>query len=174
MLYSHTNIGRLILESIASQEKTAGVANCSKYDPAGARKISSGLTKVASLPYREDVYRNVQEMMKIAAGCINGLCEAVDSANKRAVDFEKVAEVRALIDDMVSYGLISDDGITEKVAELVKKESRDLEIIKEAVKLTARGRDGNVFFENEKTAADQSIAKADKRGMFDDVMGAAE
>lgn len=166
MFLGSTNIGRLILDSIINEPtiKTASF----KIDPAEACKVSQGLIKVSSLPYKEDIYKSTQDLMKVAAGYINSMVVELDVAQKRASDFEKAAEVRCLIDDMVGEGLIGEHDLQEKVAELSKKSSRELEIFKEAVKLASKNKSGkNVFFEedSEKTASVDS-----KKGMFDDVI----
>ena len=170
MLYQSTNIGRLILEYLA-QEKTASVGSQPVYDLAEAKKISDGLVKVSSFPYKEEVYGSVQEIMKMAAKCIQSLCTVLDTDKQRIGTLEKTAEVRAILDDMVSFGFVSNDGVIEKVAELLKKTPKDLEIIKEAMKMSAKGKEGgNMFFEMEKNAGSASTT-SEKKGIFDDVIG---
>jgi hypothetical protein len=170
MLYQSTNVGRLILEYLA-QEKTASVASQNAYDLAEAKKISDGLTKVASYEYTPGVYGNVQEIMKIAARCIQSLCTALESDKQRIGTLEKTAEVRAILDDMVNFGFVGNEGVGEKVAELLKKSEKDLEIIKEAMKLSVKGKEGgNMFFELEKDAGLGS-STSEKKGIFDDVIG---
>jgi hypothetical protein len=169
MLYEHTNIGRLILEHICAQEKMASVQK--PYDANEARRVSAGLDKIASFPYNEEVYGSVQSIIKMASDCIKGLCSAIESDKQKLAMLEKTAEVRALIDDMVNYGLVDDSNVMQKVAELIEETPQRLEIIKEAVKMTA-GRvseNGNVFFE--KQAEDAPKNSSAKKGMFDGVFG---
>lgn len=169
MLYQSTNIGRLILEYIA-HEKTASVKTQPACDLAEAKKVSDGLSKIASYQYNPEVYGNVQEIMKIAARCIQSLCSALEADKQRIGTLEKTAEVRAILDDMISFGFVSNEDITEKVAELLKKTPQDIEIVKEAMKLSVKGKEGgNMFFDMEKDAGDSSN-KSEKKGMFDDVI----
>ena len=169
MLYQSTNVGRLILEYL-SQEKTASINTQPAYDLVEAKKVSEGLSKVASMPYAPGVHGNVQEIMKIAARCIQSLCSALEADSQRIGNLEKTAEVRAVLDDMICFGFVSNDDIHEKVAELLKKDSKEIEIIKEAMKLSIKGKEsGNMFFDMEKDAGDTS-SKSERRGMFDEVI----
>jgi len=162
----NTNIGRLILESLASESSTVKTAS-SVYDVKDAVKISQGLTKIASMPYREEVYSNVQEMIKIAAECIEEIGNRLEVEQSKSLNLEKAAEVRILLDDMINNGMVNKDNIEEKVAELIKKDDKDLSIIKAAVELTNNKEGVNIFFE----ASQSNIEKtAGRRGIFDSVM----
>lgn len=166
MFLGDTNIGRLILEAIAGNEPTEKTAS-ETFDTAEANRIAEGLAKVASYPYKEDVYGSVQEIMKIASTCIGDAIENLKSAQARNAELEKAAEVRVIIEDMAHAGLIDETDLEEKVAELVAKDERELEIVKEAVRLNRGGKGGNVLFEEgEKNASYGS----EKRGMFDGVI----
>ena len=119
MISKNTTIGRLILDSIVSKsiDKTAS----DRFDKSEAVTIADGLQKVASLPYADGTYDSVRGIMKTASECINGMLKELDEAHVRVGEFEKVAEVRCLIDDMVSAGMIGEQDYQEKVAELSKK-----------------------------------------------------
>lgn len=168
MFLGDTNIGRLILEAIAGGESTEKTAS-KTFDTTEANRIAEGLAKVASYPYKEGVYGSVQEIMKIASTCIGDAIETLKSVQARNEDLEKAAEVRSIIEDMVHAGIVDEDSLEEKVAELIAKDNRQLEIVKEAVRLTKGGKGGNVFFEVEKTASSSS---SEKVGMFDGVIDA--
>jgi hypothetical protein len=161
-----TSIGRLILEQLTT-EKTAGKKCTGKVHVEDAKRISSGLKKVAELPYKEEVYRSVQEMMKIASGYMTDLVEALESVKARNSDLEKAAEVRVVIDDMARFGGIDEYNVEEKVAELMGKTAQELSIIKEAIKMVQNGKEGNQFFEIEKDASTSSNVK---KGIFDGVV----
>jgi hypothetical protein len=137
-----------------------------KIDKAEAKKISIGLMKVASLPYKEAAYNSVQEIMKIASASLDSLLNELDDRDNKINQLTKVAEVRGVIDSMIDRKLIEHSDIQIKTAELLKKNEHDLEIIKEAIALgsiTSK----NIFFEEvEKTASD----KIEKRGIFDSVL----
>ena len=167
MILKDTSVGRLIFENL-STEKTAGTKPAEKFCTEDVKKISNGLLKVANLPYKEEVYRSVQEMMKISSECINDLVSSLESAKTRNLDLEKAAEVRVVIDDMVKFGAVDENDLEEKIAELLEKDANQLSIIKEALKLVSNGKEGNVFFEIEKDAGTTDT----KAGMFDSVVEA--
>jgi len=161
-----TNIGRLILESVTPREPTVKTASL-KYDVDATVKISEGLIKIASIPYKEEVYGNVQEMLKIAAECMKEVSASLHDSQVKNTDFEKAAEVRILLDDMIENGLVSEEDFEEKIAELLKKDEKDLSIIKEAVKISQNKEGCNVFFEK---SAENEGGSTEKRGMFDGVL----
>lgn len=161
------NIGELILSHLAKDgqvEKTAS----EEFSSDEAKKISTGLTKIASLPCNEEVYSSVQEIMKIAAECIINVSETLKSVKERNGGLEKAAEVRCLLDEMIHTGLIDESSIEEKVAELMQKEKRDLDIIKEATKIAHSGKGESLIFQ--KVANEQPADKTGKGGMFDSVL----
>jgi hypothetical protein len=168
-MLQRSEIGRLILENLVSDEPSVKTAEV-KFVPEDAVKISTGLIKIASLPYKEDVYKSVQEIMKIAAECLRGLCTSLESVQAEKEHLEKVAHVRSLIDSMVDYGMVDEADVDEKIASLVKKTPHELEIIKEAMNLSGRNGGKGVFFEIEKTSDDHQAKSSEKRDMFDSVI----
>ena len=74
MILPDTNLGRLILEH-SSIIKTADKKNDKLPDIDEAKKVSSGLAKIASIQYSEKSYESVQEIMKIASDCIKDLID---------------------------------------------------------------------------------------------------
>ena len=166
MVLRDTDIGRLILDHV-SQEKTAAKVT-KEPNVNDARKISSGLAKIANLPYKEEVYNSVQEIMKIASEVLGEITESFDSIKNRASELEKAAEVRFLIDDMIKIGAVDEFNIDEKVDELMKKTANQLLVTKEALEIVKDRKEGNIFFdETEKNA---SISQSDKKGMFDGII----
>jgi len=165
MVLKDTNLGRLILDNI-SEEKTAESKPVKKVCMKDVKRISDGLAKVAGLPYKEEAYKSVQEIMKIASGCIGELVNSLESLESRNFGLEKAAEVRVLIDDMIKSGSVHEDNAEEKVTELMEKDSGQLEVIKEAMNMLKNGKEGNVFFELEKEAS----VSGQKLGMFDNVI----
>jgi DNA-directed RNA polymerase subunit F len=174
MVLRDTTIGRLILDSISSGSPAINKTASVKYTSEETARISRGLTKVASLPYKTEAYQSTQEMMKIAAECLDALVQKLESAEKQVSNFEKAASIRGLIDLMVDNGLIDKGDVQEKIAELVPKSARELEIIKEAVKLASRRERAGGIFEFDKTAGEDSTKSTDKRGMFDGVLSGEE
>ena len=164
MLFQGDNIGRLILESISNgaTEKRASA----KVDVSELRKVSGSLIKVAGLPYKEDIYHSVQELVKTAADYLKESANELEGALARQAELEKAMEMRSVLDDMIHYGILDPEDAEEKVAELSKKSSREIEIIKAAVDMTKSGKSGSALFELDKTA---SSAPSGKRGMFDNV-----
>ena len=156
-------------------------ACCRESQPSGAccdvrrlisssvRKISQGLAKIAALPYKEEVYNSVQEIMKIASETFGEFADSFKTVQDQASNLEKAAEVRSLIDEMVKVGAVDEFNIEDKVVELMEKTSEQLEVTKEAMKLVKEGRDGNIFSdETEKDAGFSS--SGEKKGMFDNVI----
>jgi len=166
MVLKGTDLGGLIYGHINDQEKTAGEKQCKQPFTGEAVKISEGLAKIASLPYNEEAYLSVQEMMKTASKCIDGLSKSLESVNGRNSDLEKAADVRSMIDGMIDLGAVDEFSVQEKVAELMSKDGNQIEIIKQAMNLLKDGKEGNVFFEVEKTAG----VSTEKKGMFDGVV----
>ena len=167
MFLKDTNIGRLILEQLQT-EKTASVDNVGKVCVDDAQRISKGLLKVAGFPHQEETYTSVQEMMKIASRYMTNLSSAFKSVQSRNSDLEKAAEVRELIDEIANVGGVDEFSVREKIAELMSKTPRELEIIKEATKMFQNGKEGNTFFEIEKTS---SVSSSSRRSIFDGVEG---
>ncbi len=163
-LFKETNIGRLILESVigGATEKKAS----SNVDVSEIRRVSGDLVKVAGLPYKEEVYQSVQELVKVAAEYLKEAADQIDDSNKKQQDLEKAMEMRSIIDDMIHYGILDSDDIESKVAELSNKTLEQIEIVKTAVGMLKSGKTGTALFELDKTAAPQG-----KRGMFDGVSG---
>jgi len=168
MVLKTTDIGRLILEAVASPKPAIVKTASSQFGIEDAVKISQGLAKVASYPYKEEVYSSAQEMMKIASDCLSAMVSSLTSAQTRVQELEKAASIRNVIDQMVANGLTDESDIHEKIAKLSKKTPRELEIVKEAVELTARSKGANVFFEDESSSA--SGTPGDKRSIFDGVI----
>lgn len=131
-----------------------------------AQKVSESLTKLAGLPYKEEVYSSVKEVLKIASDCIDRLSSSLKSEEDNRKELEKAASVRILVDDMVQSGATDEDDLQEKVAELMGKTPRQLEIYGEAVKLAQSGNSGNKFFELTKEA---SLGTSE--GIFGSVLG---
>lgn len=151
MIYGK-NIGRIILDDLA-QVKIASPA-----DQLGeAIHISDGLEKVASFSLNETTEVSVKEIMKIASTCIKGLVTKISEMNKEA-------SVTSLAESMLEKGMI--DNVHDKVAELMKKDERELSIIKEAINLF----NDKSFSLFEKQASSPAI-KTSKPGMFATVMG---
>ena len=166
MVLRDTDIGRLILDNL-SMEKAAESKKSKDLNVDDAKRISVGLAKVASLPYKEEVYNSVQEIMKIASETIDDLADSFKSIQNRTFELEKAAEVRSLIDELVKIGSVDEFNVEEKIAELMKKTSRQLEVTKEAMKLMKEGREGNIFDNIEKNA---STSPDNKKGMFDSII----
>jgi len=163
-----TNIGRLILESISQNQATKTAS--AKLDIDEARKVSDGLVKIASYPYKESVYQSVREIMKIASSIIDEAGNEIENIRARNSDLEKAAEVRTMVDDMINYGLI-DDGSTkavqEKIAELLKKDRPELEIVKKAMEMVKGSKSNSTFFDKE---AQIQSAGDRRRSIFDGVL----
>jgi len=164
MIFRGTNIGRLILESIngGATEKKAS----KKVDASELRKVASGLTKVAELPYKEDVYRSVQELIKTAADYLDDAANEIEQSFARQAELEKSMEMRSLLDDMISYGILDPEEVEDKVAELSKKSSQEIQVVKTAVEMIRSGKKGSELFELSKSAS----TGGGKRGMFDGVI----
>jgi len=165
MILKDTNIGRLILEHLQT-EKTASKKTDKSVCVEDAKKISEGLSKVASLPYKKEAFNSLQELMKIASEYLGNFAETFKSVQSRNSELEKAAEVRVIMDDMVRIGQVDQYTVEEKIAELMNKSVNELEIVKEAMKMIENGKNGNMFFELEKDAT----ASEGKRGMFDSVL----
>lgn len=170
MFLKTTDVGRLILEAVAANgpahTKTAGAV----FARADAVKIAEGLTKTASSPYEKGAYERTQEMMKTASTCITALVNGLEESESKIRSLEKAASIRSVLDSMVASGLTDDSDVMDKIAQLSKKSDHELEIVKEAVKLASGSRASNIFFDQNEAGS----AGAEKRGMFDDVIGGGE
>lgn len=167
MLFKDTSIGRLVLEHI-SLEKSANQKD--SFDASKAIQVAQGLAKVASYNYNEKVYESVQEMMKIASKCLIDLKSAYDAAIEKNAQLLKAAEVQSIVEDMANSGLISEQDIREKVAELMGHTSEKLEIVKEAIKLASGGKINGNIFANDLEITITKTASKEKPGMFDMVI----
>jgi len=167
MFLKDTNVGRLILEQVQI-EKTAAKKDTSQVCIADAKQISEGLSKVAGLPYKEETYHSLQQMIKLASENMTQLVDVLESVQERNSELEKAAEVRILIEDMVKVGQLDEYNIEDAVTELMSKDDRERSIIKEAFKMSQsqNGTEGNRFFELEK---DANLSDG-RRGMFDGVL----
>jgi len=162
------NIGRMILDFISSKnstENTEKIASNINFNE--AKKISEGLFKIASYPYNENVYGSIQEIMKIASNCISSLLQTLKTSNSQVVELEKAAEIRCLLDDMIKNGLVSDNNVEEKIAELMKKDHNNLLILKEAIKLANNKESESLIFEQNTNEGSKSRIK---RGIFDGIL----
>ena len=166
MLFQNTNIGRLVHESI-SMDKTASKKPNLNLDE--AIKVANGLEKIASYEYSEKVYQSVQEIMKIASKCLNGLKSAYDQVLEKNAKLEKAAEVQGIVEDLAINGLIGEHDIREKIAEFMNKTAHELEVVKEATKLASCGKSGNVFSHDDGAQLTKT-GSSTKRGMFDNVL----
>ena len=168
MVLKTTDIGRLILEAVASPKSAIVKTASPKFNTDDAVKISQGLAKVASYPYNEEVYSSAQEMMKIASDCLSVMVSSLTSSQTRVQELEKAASIRSVVDQMVANGITDDSDIQEKIAKLSKKTPRELEIVKEAVDMAVRSKGANVFFEDDSSPAGGSGGDG-KRSIFDGV-----
>ena len=160
-----TSIERLITNT--NKPKDAVKIASLGFDEQNARKVSAGLTKVASYPYRESSYNAVCGIMKIAANIIDETIDSYSMANDRAEELEKNSSIRGIVDGMIDGGFIGRYDAVEKIAELSVKSSNELEVVKEAMSLASNDT-GSGLFERDKVA---SIAGPKKKaGMFDGVL----
>ena len=108
-------------------EKVASEKNLSLDD---AKKISSNLIKVASLPYNKDAYEAICGIMKLAGESLSSALAELQKNKERMEGLEKISEIRGLIDEMLDISLISKFEVSEKTAALLKKNKRELSIVK--------------------------------------------
>ena len=162
------NFGELILKHLASNQPATEKTASESYTAEEAKKISDGLAKVASFPCNEKVYTSVQEIMKIASDCLAYVTESLNSVNERNSGLEKAAQVRLILDDLIHSGLVSDEcDAEEKIAELMKKDEKGLEVIKEAIKIAQSGEGESMIFDK---VANELPSSSGKKGMFDGVL----
>lgn len=165
----YKDLGQLILSHLVPDQQIAEKTASESYAPDEAKKISEGLAKVASFPCNEEVYTSVQEMMKIASECLAYTTETLNSVQERNTGLEKAAQVRLILDDLINSGLIS-DGVDaeEKIAQLMKKDEKGLEVVKEAIKIAQSGEGESLIFE--KAANDTGSTGGKRPGMFDGIL----
>ena len=120
--------------------------------------------KIANLPYKEEAYPSVCEIIKIASNSLSSAITELERMECRIGELNKIAEIRQLVDEMLDIGLIGKEDVQEKTAELANKNKREIEITKEALKMSALSSQ-NIFFEK---SADGSMPE--KRGIFDGVI----
>jgi hypothetical protein len=131
-----------------------------------AVEISEGLTKVAEMPYNPSTYSSLAGMLKIASQCIDSLNEELQSNKNLVGEFEKKAEVRIIVDDMINNGLTDEYNVEDKISSLLEKDASELKIVREAVKLSADLKFGSLFEGIDKTASENIT----KRSMFDGML----
>ena len=110
--------------------------------------ISAGLEKVAS----KSTNPAVSNMIKVAGQCIDSLKCELESSKKLVSEFEKKAEVRSIIDNMVEFGLTDEYSIEDKVASLLTKTAEELKTMRAAIVLTSELSNGSLFDGFEKAA----------------------
>lgn len=168
-----TTVEKLIRDAVSELEVTEKVAS-SAFSKPEAEKVSQGLAKVAGFKYAaikdrvvidEKAYNSTCEIMKIASGVIDETVAEIDKVNERVKSLEKVAEIRGMIDELLDTGQIDRSEVQEKTAEFLKKDEREIEIVKEAMNLISKG--AKNFFES-----DDADGALEKRGMFDSVIDA--
>ena len=93
-------------------------------------KIAQALNSASRASYTPEVYEATRGIMKIAASAFDSLMEKVSS-------LEKISAVREVVDEMLDRGIISKIDVSEKTAELMKKNEHELEVVKEAIKLAS-------------------------------------
>jgi ribosomal protein S20 len=96
--------------------------------------------------------------MKIASGSLKSALNIIEEQNKKIDNLEKVSEVRGVIDTMIEKGIVDENSAQEKVAELLQKDKKQIEIVKEAVNLSGSS-SNNIFFDNDNSPADLSGEK---------------
>ena len=154
------NLSRLIFGTDSESTKTSS----QEFSSTEITKISQGLEKVASLPHNPDTYPYLMGMLKVASKCINSMSTELSQVKESVNQLEKKAEVRAIIEDMVNHGMTDEFDVEEKVAKLLSKDVQQINTIKEAIKLSASIRHGNLFDDFEKGTA------SSKQGMFDGLL----
>lgn len=165
-MFVNKNVSQIIMNLLDSEKSTEKIAS-QKYSVDEAKQIAFGLAKVAVFPCNEKVYDSVQEIMKTASECMTDVIMTLDSVQKRNEDLEKAAEVKCLMDQLISSGMVDDGDIEDKVAELMKKDQNDLNIIKEAIKIAQSGNRESLLFDNNH----EEISKTgSKRGIFEGVI----
>lgn len=150
-------------EDILSHNKKASYN--SSFDNDEANKVSEYLLKLSSYPYKENTYDATKNIMKIASDSLKGALESIQEKNKKIGELEKVSEVRNVVDLMVEKGIVNEYNAHEKVSELVQKNEKELEIVKEAINLSDSS-SNNIFFDKDSSGSDTSV----KRTMFDGVV----
>jgi hypothetical protein len=68
---------------------------------------------------------------------------------------------------MIKNGLVSDNNVEEKIAELMKKDHNNLLILKEAIKLANNKESESLIFEQNTNEGSKSRIK---RGIFDGIL----
>jgi len=143
------NLSRLIFGDAGN-----GVTKVASLDP---KNIAKGLEKVAGLPLNPSTYPDLMGMLKIASQCINTMDAEIHN-------FEKKAEVRVIIDDLVNNGITDEFDVEEKIASLMSKNGQELDTVKEAIKLSSIMADGKLFDDFEKSAG------SSQKNMFDGIL----
>jgi hypothetical protein len=163
-----TTVEMLIREAAGLNATKGGIdkAASTPINKDEVKKVSTGLMKIASLPYKEEAYNSVQEIMKIAATSLDSLVQYASEQDEKINQLTKVAEIRGIIDTMLDKKLIEMSDVHTKTAELLKKSEHDLEITKEAIAIGSISSKNIFFEEGEKTASAST-----KRGIFDGVDG---
>jgi hypothetical protein len=127
-------------------------------------KLVEYLEKAAALPYEPDAREAIAGLMKLASKTIESETVELQKMKDEVAYLTKVATIRSMIDGMIEIGLINQSDVFEKSSELIKKDDRGLEIVKEAMHL-AGSRAKNIF---DDASEDSGVgAPGKKREMFE-------
>lgn len=149
-----TRVGNIILEKIAEDITSTKTAS----EVVEPSKMAVSLDKLASCEIKtKGGAEAATAIMKYASNAISGLI-------KKNEDLIKAASVRVLIDTMVEKGVIDADSVEEKVAELIIKSPKELEIVKEATSMLIQSNSSTLF---EKEA--EPLGPEGPKEMFNDI-----
>ena len=147
-------MSRLNLNKLISELTNGQCEKIASHTDQSSKNVLDALEKTASSNNPA-----FSEISKIASVLIRQLV----SKNEM---MEKSADVKELLDDMISSGLVGDSDVEKKASELLNKSHDELAIIREAIKLASGNRSGESIFED--TSSGQEFSS--ERGMFNSIM----
>jgi len=160
-------LGKNISKLIYGDENWSIKTSSQSHDSADAVAYCNGLEKVSSMPLNPETYPSLMGMLKEASEFIRNMDSELKQKNNALDEFEKKAEIRSIIDDMIESGLTDEYNVEEKVAELLTKDRSELKPIKEAVKISGQIGIGNLFDNIESSMQGQP---AGRHELFDGIL----
>lgn len=128
----------------------------------GLEKVSASLEKVAAMPVDEivKVADAVKGVAKYASDAIGSLQAEKKYLMDKVATYEKAAQVREIVEQMIEKGAVSKSEFGSKVKELMEKSAFDLEVHKKALEMIkSAGSNGSGIGTLEENGLTQSNGK---------------
>lgn len=137
------NIVRETLDKLAGASQVALASNESDIE-----KVAGGLIKVASMDNSEliKIADAVKGIAKYASDTISAMHAEKKAMLDKIATYEKSAQVRVIVEDMIEKGALAKSDSGSKIKELMTKSAFDIEVHKKALEMfKSAGSSGSQF-----------------------------